>query len=126
MPARVLVVEDDADIHLSLALLLEHQGYRVLSAVNGAEAVSIATAGNPDVILLDIGLPDRTGHEVALELAGQDGTRRIPIIFLTARQETNHRIQASEAGAAGYLVKPCRPDRLLHAIESAVESASPR
>ncbi len=124
MAARVLIVEDDADLHLSLALRLQSGGYEVMSAMNGAEAVSIATAEIPDVILLDIGLPDRSGHKVALELSGQQDTRRIPIIYLTARHEASYRVEASQLGAAAYLVKPCRPDRLMLAIEAALESVA--
>ena len=106
MAAQVLIVEDDADLHLSLALRLQSRGYKVMSAMNGAEAVTVATTETPDVILLDIGLPDRSGHKVARELAEHTGTRQIPIIYLTARHELNHRVEAAEMGAAGYLVKP--------------------
>ncbi len=120
MASRVLIVEDDADLNLTIALRLKSDGYEVTSAMNGAEAVSLATTAIPDVILLDIGLPDLSGHKVALELSGHAETSRIPIIYLTARNELSCRVEAAQMGAAAYLVKPCRPDRLMHAIEAAV------
>jgi len=118
--ARILVVEDNADVHLGLALRLKSAGHKVLSAMNGAEVVPVAVRERPDVILLDIGLPDRSGHLVAKELAANEATRPIPIIYLTARQETDNRLRAAEAGAAAYLVKPCSPERLLKAIDSVI------
>jgi DNA-binding response OmpR family regulator len=118
MHARILLVEDDADLHISLALRLKSAGHEVLSAMNGSEVVPIALRHKPDLILLDIGLPGQDGHSVASALAADDQTRVIPIIYLTARHELNHRVQAAVSGAAGYLVKPCMPQRLFGAINA--------
>jgi two-component system phosphate regulon response regulator PhoB len=120
MSARILVVEDNADMHLGLALRLQSAGHTVLSAMDGDDAVHVALSKQPDLILLDIGLPGQSGHSVARTLAAHDDTRAIPIIFLTARHETQHRIKASEGRAAAFLVKPCSPDKLLRTIESVV------
>ena len=118
MPARILLVEDDADLHICLALRLKSAGHEVLSAMNGSEVVPIALQHKPDLILLDIGLPGQDGHSVANTLAGYDEARLIPIIYLTARSELNHRVQAAVSGAAGYLVKPCVPERLFSVIDA--------
>lgn len=124
MGARILVVEDDADLHLGLALRLKSVGHTVLSAMDGDEAVPMAQRERPDLILLDIGLPGRSGHLVASALAENLDTRPIPIIFLTGRHETKHRVRAAEEGAAAYLVKPCSPDRLFKAIDAVIHPES--
>jgi len=120
MGARILIVEDNADLHLGLALRLKSAGHTVLSAMNGDEAVPLALSEKPNLILLDIGLPGRSGHLVASALAANDDTRSIPIIYLTARHELNHRLRAAGKGAAAYLLKPCSADRLFSTIDSVI------
>lgn len=122
MPARILVVEDDQDLHLGLALRLQAAGHEVCSALHGAEAVEVAKERKPDVLLLDVGLPGFNGHEVARRLSVDPETRDIPIIYLTARHEPTHRVRAAERGAAAYLVKPAEPARLFAAIDAALIS----
>lgn len=126
MSARILIVEDDPDLHIGLALRLQAAGYSVLSALHGREALETAEREVPDVMILDIGLPGIGGHEVARELGRSPKTREIPIIFLTARHEPNHRVQASESGAAAYLVKPAKPATILAAVEAAIISREVR
>ena len=125
MGARILIVEDNADLHLGLALRLKSVGHTVLSAMSGHEAIPVALRERPDLILLDIGLPGQSGHLVASQLAADELTRSIPIIYLTARHELKHRVQASEKGAAAYLVKPCSADRLFSTIESVIHPPEP-
>ena len=116
--SRILLVEDDADLHIGLALRLKSYGHEVMSAMKGSEALSIAAEKNPDLILLDIGLPDCSGHSVARTLAMNPATRKIPIVYLTARHELQHRVEAAATGAAGYLVKPCTAGTLFLAIDA--------
>jgi DNA-binding response OmpR family regulator len=118
MSARILVVEDDADLHIGLAIRLQSAGHKVLSAMSGEEVQGIALREQPDMILLDIGLPGMDGHAVAAELGGHEETAAIPIIYLTARHEFKHRVDASATGAAAYLTKPCMPDQLLRAVDA--------
>jgi DNA-binding response OmpR family regulator len=120
MGARILVVEDNADLHLGLALLLKHAGHTVLSAMNGDEAIRTALREQPNLILLDIGLPGRSGHLVASSLAANASTQAIPIIYLTARHELKHRLLAGEKGAAAYLIKPCNGDELFRTIDAVI------
>jgi DNA-binding response OmpR family regulator len=120
MGVRIMIVEDNADLHLGLALRLKSEGHTVLSAMNGDEAIPLALNERPALILLDIGLPGRDGHLVAGALAANNSTRSIPIIYLTARDEISHRLKAAQDGAAAYLVKPCTAARLFSAIDSAI------
>jgi len=117
MVAKIMVVEDNADLLLGLALRLKSAGHTVLSAMNGDEAIPMAKREWPDLILMDIGLPGRSGHHVASVLAADRATRSIPIVYLTARHELSHRLRAANHGAAAYLVKPCSADRLFTTIE---------
>ena len=120
MGARILVVEDNADLHLGMALLLKSAGHTVLSAMNGDEAVRMALHEQPTLILLDIGLPGRSGHRVAGSLAAEVSTRSIPIIYVTARHELKHRLLAGERGAAAYLVKPYNAEELFSTIDAVI------
>lgn len=125
MGARILVVEDNADLHLGMALLLKAAGHTVLSAMNGDEAVRMALHEQPDLILLDIGLPGRSGHRVAGSLSAEVSTRSIPIIYVTARHELKHRLLAGEKGAAAYLVKPYNSEELFSTIDAVINPAEP-
>ena len=125
MGALIMVVEDNPDLLLGLALRLKSAGHTVVSAMNGDDAMPLALRERPNVILMDIGLPGRSGHLVATELAGNAATRNIPIIYLTARHEFKHRLRAAEKGAAAYLLKPCSPDHLFRTIESVLSTAEP-
>lgn len=122
MAKRILLVEDDADLQIGVALRLKSMGHEVLSAMSGAEAVPLARTHQPDLILLDIGLPDCSGHAVARSLSTCEATQRIPVLYLTARHELKHRIEAGLSGAAGYLVKPCTADKLTLAIDAVIHS----
>jgi len=120
MGNRILLVEDDPDLHIGLALRLKSVGHAVCSALDGREVLSTVQRERPDVIIMDVGLPGRSGHEVAQDLSTNDETRHIPIIYLTARHELDHRLKAAERGAAAYLVKPTSPEQLFAAIDAAV------
>ena len=120
MAAKILVVEDDADLHIGLALRLTSAGYEVLSALNGDDAVAVCQQDRPDLVLMDIGLPGMDGHEVARWLSTMPNTRDIPVVYLTARHEAQHRIEAASTGAAAYLVKPTTAANLFAAIDAAL------
>jgi CheY-like chemotaxis protein len=113
----VLLVEDDAAIRGAFTLLLEDCGYTVQTAGTGADALRMAAAGRPDVVVLDMGLPDTTGVEVARALTASSPGRRIPIVALTGRALDSDRDAAFAAGCARYFVKPVNTRELLGAIE---------
>lgn len=119
---RVLVIDDEPDILHALALRLRSAGFDVLSASDGLQATQTAARDQPDVIVLDIGLPGGDGHVVARRLKSVAATATTPIIFLTARTSAEDRRKAGETGATGYVVKPFQPDELLALIEKALDA----
>ncbi len=102
-PTKILVVDDDALLRRSLKYRLEHEGYSVITAEQGAEALSFARQDRPDLILLDIGLPDRDGLDIARTLQRE---MDVPIILLTGRRQEMDIVVGLEIGADDYITKP--------------------
>ena len=121
-PARptVLIVEDNEDNRMIYRLGLEHAGYRVLQAVNGAEGVALACASLPDAILMDVSLPVLDGLEATRRLKADPATRHIPIIVITAHAMTTDREKALAAGCDAYLAKPIAPQAVTHAVRGLI------
>jgi signal transduction histidine kinase len=117
-PARILVVDDLAEIRDLLQVYLEDEGYQVLTAKDGQEALAAVAAHQPDLILLDIMMPGTDGYEVCRRLKTNEETAFIPIVMLTALQELEHRLQGIEMGADEYLTKPFRRLELLTRVRS--------
>jgi PAS domain S-box-containing protein len=115
---RVLVVDDNEDAAASLAALLRMSGYHVFMAPNGREALRQASAHPPDVILLDIGLPDLDGCEVARRLRLTPGLERTRLVAMTGYAQDEHRRATQAAGFDAHLVKPVEPGELVKAIEA--------
>ena len=114
----ILVVEDNEPSRDALCRRLERRGYRVRSAVDGEEAVAIARATLPDLILMDLGLPGIDGWEATRRLKRSEPTRRIPLIVLSAHAMPNDREMALAAGGDDFDSKPVRFDQLLEKIEA--------
>jgi DNA-binding response OmpR family regulator len=123
---RVLIVEDEIDIVRALDLRLCFYGYEVVTANNGVEALAVAITTHPDLVILDIGLPDGDGYTVAQSLLENRDTRSIPIIFLTARTSDEDRERAFMAGIARFLTKPCKAEDLLDTVDRAITCVRPR
>jgi DNA-binding response OmpR family regulator len=121
MPSQILVVDDDLLLQRSLAYRLKSEGYEVVTATTSAEALVAARYNHPDLILLDIGLPDRDGLETARLL---DRELKTPIIFLTARNQETDVVIGLELGAEDYIVKPFRMGELLARIRVVLRRAS--
>jgi len=117
-PARVLVVDDLPEIRDLLQVYLEDEGYDVLTAKDGQEALRAVAAHPPDLILLDVMMPGTDGYEVCRRLKSDEKTAFIPIVMLTALQELEHRLQGIEVGADEYLTKPFRRMELLTRVRS--------
>jgi DNA-binding response OmpR family regulator len=103
---KLLLVEDDADTAEMLSLFFEEEGYQVLSTAWGQDALKLCQELLPDVILLDIRLPDINGFEVCRQLHSSFLTSHIPIICLTEKREQIDKIEGLEAGAIDYITKP--------------------
>ncbi len=106
MKECVLIVEDEADIRELIAFNLEREGFATLAAEDGLIGVELARNHKPDIILLDVMLPQKDGFQVCRDLERDASTARIPIIMLTARGEEVDRIVGLELGADDYVVKP--------------------
>jgi CheY-like chemotaxis protein len=116
-PRLVLIVEDDADNRLGYAEYLAYLGYRVALATTGPEALARARELRPDVLLLDLALPDMDGWEVARHLRADPMTERTPIIAWSACVFPADIARATAAGCDVFLDKPCLPARVAEAIE---------
>lgn len=121
---QVLVVEDDPDQTAICAAILQHRGYQVLCARNGAEGLAIARAAHPGAVLLDLHLPDMHGLEVFAALRGDEETARIPVVVMTADVIQHPAAATLAAGIAAYLPKPFLPSRLLVELDRLIAPAA--
>ncbi|MFD3543196.1 response regulator [Streptomyces sp. NPDC058662] len=119
---RVLVVEDEPQIVRALVINLKARKYEVDAASDGASALELAAARHPDVVVLDLGLPDMDGVEV---IRGLRGWTRVPILVLSARHSSDEKVEALDAGADDYVTKPFGMDELLARLRAAVRRAEP-
>jgi DNA-binding response OmpR family regulator len=105
-PARILVVDDDRDNREVLGLVLGCEGFVVLTAASGEEALEIVAQQPPDLILLDVMMPGMNGYKVAARIKGTPATKNIPIMMVTALDDSASRTRALNAGADDFLAKP--------------------
>jgi two-component system phosphate regulon response regulator PhoB len=122
----VLIVDDEKDLRHLLDFNLKQAGYRTLHAATGEEALQQAARHEPDMILLDLNLPDLSGIEVAKRLKADPETREIPIIMLTARGGEADKIAGLEAGADDYVTKPFSVRELLARIKAVLRRRAPQ
>jgi len=105
-PASILVVDDDADNQELMGVMLRAEGFLVLTAANGLEALASVARRHPDLILLDVMMPGMTGYEVVAEIKANLATKGIPVIMITALNDRYARTLALSAGAEAFLAKP--------------------
>ncbi len=115
---KILIVDDEEDILELLSVNLKRDGYEVLRAVNGEDAVSLASAEKPDLVILDLMLPGVDGLTVCRMLKGSTLTRHIPVIMLTARGQEADIIKGLEQGADDYITKPFSPKVLCARVKT--------
>jgi DNA-binding response OmpR family regulator len=115
-PIRILVADDDEDILNLVALMLEREGYDVVRARDGAEAVEVAFAARPVLLVLDVMMPKQDGFAVIRALRDETATETTPILLLTASVQEQHRERGLEAGANAFVRKPFSPRELLREI----------
>lgn len=116
MSKRLLVVDDDPGLLRAVAETLRAEGYEVTSARRGAEALTRIAESLPDLIVSDIRMPGMDGYELVRNLRASARARLIPIVFLTAKDETADRIAGFRSGVDAYLTKPFEPDELLAVV----------
>jgi len=114
---RVLVVEDDPQLVRALVINMQVRRYEVEAASDGATALRLAAARRPDVVILDLGLPDMDGVDVITALRGWS---RVPVLVLSARQGSDEKVAALDAGADDYITKPFSMDELMARLRAAV------
>ncbi|MGW4351599.1 response regulator [Nocardia sp. NPDC004582] len=120
-PIKVLVVDDEPQILRALRINLSVRGYEVTTASTGAAALRAAAEKHPEVIILDLGLPDMDGIEV---LGGLRGWTTTPVIVLSARTDSSDKVEALDAGADDYVTKPFGMDELLARLRAAVRRSA--
>ena len=118
---KVLVVDDEPQIVRALRINLSARGYQVLTAHDGASALRAAAEAKPDVVVLDLGLPDLDGTDV---IAGLRGWTTVPILVLSARTDSSDKVEALDAGADDYVTKPFGMDELLARLRAAVRRST--
>jgi DNA-binding response OmpR family regulator len=116
----VLIADDDPDILSLVRLRLERAGYDVLAAQDGEQALSAALERPPDLVLLDVMMPKLDGHEVTERLRGNEATRHVPVILLTARVQEADIARGVHAGADDYVAKPFSTHELRDRVHAAL------
>ncbi len=131
MAQRILVVDDDREIVRLLSAYLEQSNYKVFAAYDGETALHILRRERPDLVILDLMLPDRDGWDVTRIIRGDPTLKNIPIVMLTARVEDQDKIVGLELGADDYVTKPFNPREVMARVRAVLrraqgELASPR
>lgn len=125
MNGRILVIEDQSDNLQILRDLLASAGYGMIEAVTGHEGVALAERDHPDLILMDIQLPDFDGYEATRRIKANSALRRIPVIAVTSYALSGDELKAMEAGCDAYVAKPFSPRELLATIREFLEDTAP-
>lgn len=123
MNEKVLLIEDDMSIIRFLKLSLETEGYKVIRAENGIEGISLFMSDNPDLIILDLGLPDIDGIEALSQIRAQSD---VPILIVSAREQEKEKVEALDIGADDYITKPFHIKELLARVRVALRKRTPQ
>lgn len=115
---KILIVDDEADILHFLELVLRERGYEVTTASTGREAIQLAGAIRPNLVLLDIMMPQMDGWEVLRLLRVDEATAQIPVAMVSARTDPRDRVQGLQEGAVDYICKPFSLDDLIAKVEA--------
>ncbi|MFK5927539.1 MAG: response regulator [Desulfuromusa sp.] len=121
MPKKILIVEDDESVLKLESILLSTKGYLVYGAMTGVAALNNISADHPDLIILDIMLPELDGFEVCRRIKMNPETRHIPIIFLSARNTSKDISHGKQVGSDQYITKPFKSAKLMDAIKLLLE-----
>jgi len=112
MPEKILIIDDDLDTLRLVGLMLQKQGYQIIAAGGGQQGLDLAFSDFPDLILLDVMMPQMDGYEVTRRLRSNPKTASIPILMFTAKSQLDDKVTGFEAGADDYLTKPTHPTEL--------------
>lgn len=121
MSKRILAVDDEPDVLLIVRTALQSEGYDVETAANGPDALELAKANPPDLVILDVMMPGMTGFDVLRELKSDDKTSRVPVIMLTGLSDRSKIQEALSSGTDYYIVKPFDFEDLFSKVNQALE-----
>ena len=121
MNARILIVDDDHDMRRLFGFIFEREGYEVIQASNGEQAMAYALASPPAVILLDVMMPDHNGMDICRWLKNNGQTEAVPVIMITAYSHSHSRSEALQAGAVDLINKPFSPYMLIARVRAALQ-----
>ena len=122
--ATILIAEDERDIRDLITFTLTYAGYEVLQATNGEEAVKIALAEKPDLVLLDVRMPYMNGYEACIQMKSEESLQNLPVVFLSAKGQETEVQTGLQAGAVEYILKPFSPDELIERVRINLERYS--
>lgn len=126
MAEKILIIDDDVDTLRLVGLMLQRQGYQIIAASNGSQGLAKALEERPNLILLDVMMPDMDGYEVTRRLRKNPATVAIPILMFTAKSQLDDKVSGFEVGADDYLTKPTHPTELQSHVKALLARAAPR
>ena len=126
MTEKILIIDDDVDTLRLVGLMLQRQGYQISAAANGEQGLAKAFEERPDVILLDVMMPDMDGYEVTRRLRKNPTTKDTPILMFTAKTQLDDKVIGFEAGADDYLTKPTHPAELQAHVRALMARVNPK
>src|SRR5512141_307074 len=126
MSEKILIIDDDLDTLRLVGLMLQRQGYQISAATNGQQGLDKAFEEDPDLILLDVMMPDMDGYEVTRRLRRNPSTMGTPILMFTAKTQLDDKVIGFEVGANDYLTKPTHPSELQARVKTLLSRAGER
>lgn len=123
MPQTIVLADDEEHLGYMVKFKLERAGYEVVWTTSGTEALEAIRTGRPQLVVLDVMMPDLSGYEVLELLKADETLREIPVVLLTARSQEDDIVRGIELGAADYVTKPFRPAELLARIKRLLPEA---
>lgn len=126
MAQTILIIDDDIDTLKLVGIMLERKGFRILASTTGEKGLKLVQNENPDLILLDVMMPDISGFDITRTIRSNPETEAIPIIMFTARSQVDDKVEALEAGADAYITKPARPRELFAQVNSILKRSPGR
>ncbi|MBE9030400.1 MAG: response regulator transcription factor [Alkalinema sp. RL_2_19] len=121
---KLLLIDDDPNLILLVKDYLEFRGYEVITAENGREALEILESSTPDMIICDVMMPEMDGYSLVSTIRSEPKTSWIPVLFLSAKGQSQDRVKGLNIGADVYMVKPFEPEELVAQVESSLKQAS--
>ncbi|SFL39249.1 response regulator transcription factor [Shimia haliotis] len=122
MGKSVLLIEDEPNIIEAISFILSRDGWSVATHSNGHDAVGVVMAAQPDIVILDVMLPGKTGYDILRELREEKGMVDLPVLMLTAKGQVKDREMAERAGASRFMTKPFSNAEVLEAVRELVNA----